>query len=455
MASPQANDTAVAFIYRAYMIQDWILTASTALYCYEWLITLAEEKERIWAKKWTFFNWIFALNRYAILFSMVLSVWPARSHSVGSCVWKNQLSHAFLLLQFLASAAFTALRVYGISGMNRWISSLVFLCSAVPVFKNMVLYIQLVPVLVPVIPDRIECAGHDPLSDAAILRLSLSTHIALIVADVIALQVTWRRTIENVRAASLLGNTFNSSQALFRFGQHTLLPVSYILSTHIAQEISTKGFRALLILNIIQVLTNTIPSFLSLALASSFFVPFGSIIVCRFMLSLRQAGEQPGSSEDPVHLQSMRFSSNVLARDFGDTLMDADDDLNLANDGFENSAQGGRHDIEECPGIVSTSDAETGTLGIVENVPSTTANALRTTSCLTKLKCIARARDLIVERPETLAHAYPEVEIKLDYIEMNDPETFDVVPDDVSRAMWEAEGFEWGGVGGSNEDEVD
>lgn len=84
------------------------------------------------------------------------------------------------------------------------------------------------------------------------------------------------------------------------------------------------------------------------------------------MLSLRQAGEQLGSSEDPVHLQSMRFSSNVLARDFGDTLMDADDDLNLANDGFENSAQGGDHDIEECPGIVSTSDAETGTLGIVE-----------------------------------------------------------------------------------------
>ncbi|KAI0766078.1 hypothetical protein BC629DRAFT_1442830 [Irpex lacteus] len=430
MASPQANDTAVAFIYRAYMIQDWILTASTALYCYEWLVTLAEEKERIWAKKWTFFNWIFALNRYAMLFSMILSVWPARSHSAGSCVWKNQLSHAFLLLQFLASAAFTALRVYGISGMNRWISSLVFLrlCSAVPVFTNMVLYIKLVPVLVPVIPDRIECAGHDPLSDAAILRLSLSTHIALIVADVIALQVTWRRTIENVRAASLLGNTFNLSQALFRFGQHTLLPVSYILSTHIAQEISTKGFRALLILNIIQVLTNTIPSFLSLALASSFFVPFGSIIVCRFMLSLRQAGEQPGSSEDPVHLQSMRFSSNVLARDFGDTLMDADDDLDLANDDFENSTQGGRHDIEECPGIVGTSDAETGTLSIVEEHPAPGPP-------LTKRKCIARARDLIEEQAETLAHAYPKVEIKLDYIEMNDPETFDVIRDDVSQAM--------------------
>ncbi len=61
---------------------------------------------------------------------------------------------------------------------------------------------------------------------------------------------------------------------------------------------------------------------------------------------------------------------------------------------------------------------------------------------MTKRKCIARARDLIEEQAETLAHAYPKVEIKLDYIEMNDPETFDVIPDDVSRKTWEAEGRE-------------
>lgn len=79
------------------------------------------------------------------------------------------------------------------------------------------------------------------------------------------------------------------------------------------------------------------------------------------MLSLRQAAEQPGSSEDPVHLQTMRF-----AQDFGNTSMDADDDLDLAHDDFANPTQGGRHDIEQFPGVVSTSDAETGTLGIVE-----------------------------------------------------------------------------------------
>lgn len=42
-----------------------------------------------------------------------------------------------------------------------------------------VLYIQLVPVLVPVIPDRIECAGHDPLSDAAILRCVGDTYYTI------------------------------------------------------------------------------------------------------------------------------------------------------------------------------------------------------------------------------------------------------------------------------------
>lgn len=63
------------------------------------------------------------------------------------------------------------------------------------------------------------------------VAVSLSTHIALIVADVIALQVTWRRTIENVRAASLLGNTFNLSQALFRFGQYIVY--KYFYESHI------------------------------------------------------------------------------------------------------------------------------------------------------------------------------------------------------------------------------
>lgn len=133
------------------------------------------------------------------------------------------------------------------------------------------LYIRTVPLLVPVTPGRIECVAFDPLTQGAILRcvvrmydstanimtmasdvciqenlrvdcsgrsslilcatVSLSTHIVLIVADVIALQVTWRRTIEAVRARSILGNAFTLSQSLLRFGQYRCIclcpPITY------------------------------------------------------------------------------------------------------------------------------------------------------------------------------------------------------------------------------------
>ncbi|GBE89562.1 Pantoate--beta-alanine ligase [Sparassis crispa] len=58
-----------------------------------------------------------------------------------------------------------------------------------------------------------------------------------------------------------------------------------------------------------------------------------------------------------------------------------------------------------------------------------------------KAECIARAIAVIDETsPKLVSDADVEpVEIRLDYIEMNDPETFDVLPDDVTRREWETQ----------------
>lgn len=34
-----------------------------------------------------------------------------------------------------------------------------------------------------------------------------------------------------------------------------------------------------------------------------------------------------------------------------------------------------------------------------------------------------------------------DANLELDYIEFNDPDTFDVVPDNVTRTVWEADGY--------------
>lgn len=57
---------------------------------------------------------------------------------------------------------------------------------------------------------------------------------------------------------------------------------------------------------------------------------------------------------------------------------------------------------------------------------------------LDKAGCIAKARSLVEQKAEEFAAA-ESVAMKLDYVEMNDPDTFDVLPDDTFRSQWEAE----------------
>ncbi|PIL24727.1 hypothetical protein GSI_12613 [Ganoderma sinense ZZ0214-1] len=50
-----------------------------------------------------------------------------------------------------------------------------------------------------------------------------------------------------------------------------------------------------------------------------------------------------------------------------------------------------------------------------------------------KVDCVARAAGVIEQKKHGLGDA---VDLRLDYVEMNDPETFDVLPEGVSRTQW-------------------
>ena len=61
---------------------------------------------------------------------------------------------------------------------------------------------------------------------------------------------------------------------------------------------------------------------------------------------------------------------------------------------------------------------------------------------LPKVDCIARARTLIERKGAELeddSQTSLPVPMSLDYVEMNDPETFDILPDEVTREQWETE----------------
>ncbi|KAI0766082.1 hypothetical protein BC629DRAFT_907331 [Irpex lacteus] len=87
MSNPlQANDAAIVIsAYRSLTTESWLLTASSVMYCYEWLVTLSQEIEQIWAKPLSFTTAIFAVNRYAMLFAMILELIPGNTHPVLVC----------------------------------------------------------------------------------------------------------------------------------------------------------------------------------------------------------------------------------------------------------------------------------------------------------------------------------------------------------------------------------
>jgi hypothetical protein len=59
-------------------------TLYTALYVYDFIITIAQEVDAVWAKKWTLSTWIFAVNRYCyLIFAVVMVATPGTSSQVS------------------------------------------------------------------------------------------------------------------------------------------------------------------------------------------------------------------------------------------------------------------------------------------------------------------------------------------------------------------------------------
>jgi hypothetical protein len=66
---------------------------TTALFAYEYIVTLDQEINHIWAKKWSFSTLIFAVNRYISLFLVIVSTLSATTYTV-SVVLYDPLQYA-------------------------------------------------------------------------------------------------------------------------------------------------------------------------------------------------------------------------------------------------------------------------------------------------------------------------------------------------------------------------
>ncbi|KAI0825861.1 hypothetical protein BC629DRAFT_31621 [Irpex lacteus] len=129
------------------------------------------------------------------------------------------------------------------------------------------------------------------VSNALNLTVSLATRISVIIGDVLVLAVTWTKTAHAYREARRLNIRAPLATMLFRDG--------------------TIYFLILLVLNILQMIGENAPAILPIIFINPFSVTVPPMIVCHFILNLRQF-EPAGSSwasADQSH--SLRFVGNM------------------------------------------------------------------------------------------------------------------------------------------------
>ncbi|EMD33242.1 hypothetical protein CERSUDRAFT_98836 [Gelatoporia subvermispora B] len=255
------------------VIGRYCVVASAALTVYDHICTIPQEVHFIWGCKLTSTVVLFYANRFLILVYAILNVildfFPFRildePHSpldaecelyiwllVLSCTSSSYTTDALVLCLSVLWAAFSATRVYALSGGSRLLAFGVALLSLVPVGTNAYTSLyginwQMInfPVLGP--------------------QLEIGARTAIIFADTMVLIITWSKTWATVRIAR----------------EHNVkMPVMTILLRD-----GTFYFIGLLSLNVLNIVGITTNAF---TLATLFLTPLSSAIITHFLLNLRQ-----------------------------------------------------------------------------------------------------------------------------------------------------------------------
>ncbi|KAJ3527478.1 hypothetical protein NM688_g8122 [Phlebia brevispora] len=286
---------------------------------YEYFITFEHEYYFVWQSKRTSATWLLLANRYSMLVAAILPAMPSSpgfsNVITGAPALHLQWSTAVLgLLPTMVAAVFSALRVYALlrrSAARYVLGVFVLLLSLVPVITNIYAPSKATFFYVndPVLGST--CYGNTTISNSA--NFSLCTRLAVILADLIVVVVTWVKTFSHVRQAASV-NMQGLSATLLRDG--------------------SIYFFALLALNVAQLLVETIPAWQNgnpIAYISPIVQP---VLISRFLINLRRPDSiesiESMMSTDPSKSTTIHFKApNRLDSVIGpmDQPVDRDEDM--------------------------------------------------------------------------------------------------------------------------------
>ncbi|EIW53843.1 uncharacterized protein TRAVEDRAFT_51584 [Trametes versicolor FP-101664 SS1] len=188
--------------------------AVTALLLYDIFLTSGQEFRYIWRKPK---NWIsrtlYACNRYMFLLNLLLNL--GTIPSISDIRYMFILTDVLELLNLVGSAMFTTLRIYALSRKNRILSGIALVLSMAPFVINVsTRYQQLLSNLpAPLNCVKINTASRNlEIGNTCIMltrlydRLTIASRGSLILAESLAIAVTWHQTHAAIQPRTLAGS---------------------------------------------------------------------------------------------------------------------------------------------------------------------------------------------------------------------------------------------------------
>ncbi|EKM57653.1 uncharacterized protein PHACADRAFT_251412 [Phanerochaete carnosa HHB-10118-sp] len=195
--SAQSNQALVQ-AYSQLIAENYTTAATTCLVIYELLITIGDEVNIVWKRPVTARAVLLGSVRWCVLVSIILQLVPyTPKNMTNSCTPIGVLSEILILIGFVQTAIFAALRVYAIWSKSYVWSLPVFVLSMAPFVTNLIgaamsKYIVIVYPLLGVI-----CTSEYPFSERTTNIFVYTTRGSLILADLIVLVLTWIKTFGN------------------------------------------------------------------------------------------------------------------------------------------------------------------------------------------------------------------------------------------------------------------
>ncbi|KAI0689551.1 hypothetical protein BC835DRAFT_1418437 [Cytidiella melzeri] len=274
----QDNPQYDAFIsqYRTVLITLWMVTSATALFTYEYFITLGAEISEMWLRKWTSATWLYMLNRYVAVASSFLQV--------RAKVYKPTCG-----ISDGGFTVFSGLRVYALWNRNIQLGLTVLLLALVPMGVNIYNDTTYILVFVPSLLPQPVCGNAFGISQSLVFRcayLTLVTRLTAMLADILVLVATWMKTWVTYKEGLRAGLKVPIASLLIRDG--------------------TLYFMALLLMNVYQIIGNTSPA-LALGDSGTIYISvLTPMLISRFLLNLRRVSLEV---EDEALSTTSRFSA--------------------------------------------------------------------------------------------------------------------------------------------------